>query len=168
MVYTGTVFLYLICFVQCRVGDSNEDVQEQYHHWYKGDAVCDAIFWMDLFLNFFFTYQDSLGGEVRDHWLIAKRYLRTDFTLNVIAALPHDLIQALIESIGGATDDTFSGDPQRAVRLLRLQSISRMARLFRVLKLIMSKAQGISHWRFMGDLRSSRSLRICKFFAFFL
>ncbi|CAE8626973.1 unnamed protein product, partial [Polarella glacialis] len=143
-------------------------VQDEYSAWYKGDTVCDVLFWIDLPLNFFFTYQDALGGEVRSLRLIALRYLRTDFTLNLIAALPSDLIRWLIESIAGGAADGFQGDPQRAVRLLRLQSISRMARLLRVLKLIVFNAARCGETKFIGDLLSSRSIRVCKFFAFFL
>ena len=52
-----------------------------------------VVFLIDLVIGFRKAYlNDQLGKEVRDPWLIAKRYLKFYFWIDLISALPYDLI----------------------------------------------------------------------------
>ena len=52
----------------------------------------DLIFLMDLVLNFFFAYYDDEYMLVDDRGAIAKNYLRSWFTVDLIAIIPISLL----------------------------------------------------------------------------
>ena len=52
-----------------------------------------AVFMIDLVIGFRKAYlNEQIGREVRNPWKIAKRYLKFYFWIDLISALPFDLI----------------------------------------------------------------------------
>ena len=65
---------------------------------YIGYAV-DAMFLLDIFINFLTTYPKSETEEiVMNHRKIAIHYLKTWFTVDFIAVIPFDWIVASIQT----------------------------------------------------------------------
>ena len=55
--------------------------------------MIDAIFILDVFLNFITTYfNEKTGSEVLDQKEIAIKYLKGSFLLDIAAVIPLDLI----------------------------------------------------------------------------
>jgi hypothetical protein len=83
--------------------------------------LIDLFFLTDIFLNFRTSYRHQ-GSDITDREQIARRYLRTLFPFDVMAALPFDalLLGWAGFEIGGVS----------IVLLLRLPRLLRIARLF--------------------------------------
>lgn len=65
------------------------------------DLVVDVMFIVDIFINFRTTFIDDQKGEVvSDPAKIAKHYLKGWFVIDVLAAIPFDLLM-----FGLATDE---------------------------------------------------------------
>lgn len=55
--------------------------------------VIDFIFFIDILVCFKTTYTDlKTGKEVRDKYLIAKRYIKSTFVIDLLATVPFDNI----------------------------------------------------------------------------
>lgn len=61
-----------------------------------------AIFWVDLFANFAFTFDNAEGDEVVDLSRIAKHYLRHSFAINAVACIPEELVQYIVGGLSGS------------------------------------------------------------------
>ncbi|XP_072049029.1 potassium voltage-gated channel unc-103-like isoform X2 [Amphiura filiformis] len=87
------------------------------------DLFVDIMFVFDIFINFRTTYVDEHKGEVvSDPARIAKHYLKGWFVIDVLAAVPFDLIL-----FGIATDEktTTTMGLLKTFRLLRLLRVAR-------------------------------------------
>lgn len=82
-VYVGTLLPYFVAFYQLRIADERSIADAEVSFW-----IIDSFFYIDLVLNFFFTYEDASGLEVFDLRKIAKRYLTGRFFLDLIACMP--------------------------------------------------------------------------------
>lgn len=79
--------------------------------------IIKAVFMIDLIIGFRKAYlNESIGTEVRDPWLIAKRYLKFYFWIDLVSALPFDMI--------------FNNS---TVELLTMVKIIRLARLDKII-----------------------------------
>jgi len=144
LAYTGTIFLYRLCFIQFRIdmpyGEPPEELQwegpdpESDSQWAAFDTFVTVVFWVDLVANFFFSYDNQDGKEIDDLRAIASNYLSTHFTINLIACIPEQVVQMMIEGVSGKVP------PNQGVRALRLQRISRLARLMRLTRLAKLRA----------------------------
>ena len=57
------------------------------------DYLIKTVFLIDVIIGFRKAYMnEKIGKEVRDPWLIAKRYLKFYFWIDLVSALPFDLI----------------------------------------------------------------------------
>jgi len=140
LVYTGTIFLYRLCFIDFHMTLATEAVTETRSSGWEGfDVFVTVVFWIDLFLNFLFSFDLEDGTEVDDLLRIAKYYLFRHFIINLFACIPEDFVTFLIE--GGAPNQINQG-----VRALRLQRMSRLARLMRLSRLAKLKQQKRSGW----------------------
>jgi len=133
------------------------------------DEFVNIIFWIDLVVNFFFTFQDARAQrEVGDLRRISCHYLKTFFALNLIACLPSEYVGGFIKlfttsNSGDGHGDGSSGESVNQItRLLRLQRISRLSRLARLTRLVklVSFATQSGTWQ---KLQSFRSVRIFNF-----
>ena len=108
--------------------------------------VIDAIFIIDIVSNFFTSYS-TRGVEIFEPELTARRYLRTEFSIDVVANLPVFLLPLL------AGDELIVGLSLAAV--VRLPQLLRVVRLFVILK----------RWEAFSWV-SDGYLRIIKFLGF--
>lgn len=129
LVYTGTIFLFRICFLDFHIPTPIESGSG----WQLFDEIVNAAFWLDTVANFVFTYRDKSGLEVDSMQLIAKHYLKGYFWINLFACTPQALMQAVMQPMldVGVT----CGDCTAALRISRLQRMSRLARLVRIMRL---------------------------------
>lgn len=127
LLWTGTVMPYRLCFVSFRsTSEGWKDAEEPFSIWDAFDYCVDALFIVDLCLNFTFAFYDSYGNLVREPLQIAKSYLKGWFCLDLVACLPHQIFVILLGSVPGT---------QKLLRLPRLYRIFRLARIGRALRL---------------------------------
>ena len=97
----------------------------------------DACFICDMVFNFMLAYEaEDEGMWVISHRLIAKRYLRGWFTIDLLSCIPYTLISMSIKSSVDAEAAEFVEQLVilRVVRLLRLIKLLRILRASRVLR----------------------------------
>lgn len=61
LVYVGTLLPYFVSFYELRIGEELPDGNVRITYW-----IVDTFFYIDLVLNFVFTYEDSSGEEIFD------------------------------------------------------------------------------------------------------
>ncbi|XP_065200831.1 potassium voltage-gated channel subfamily H member 8 isoform X3 [Planococcus citri] len=117
------------------------------------DVVVEALFIVDIILNFRTTYVSKKGEVVSNPRSIAINYVKSWFVVDLFAALPFDLLYA--------TDlyDLYSGDDPGSgqIHLLKLTRLLRLARLLQkmdrysqysamILTLLMLSFTIVAHW----------------------
>jgi len=161
LIYTATVFPYFLCFYEFGIPDSR-DIGSL---WRGLDDLCDYLFYIDLVVNFFFSYRSG-RDEIRSLKKIARVYLGSFFFINLFACLPGTWVIHILLIVSGSfeSNNDVTGS-QKAVRLLRLQRISRLARLTRIIRLskIVTFAAKSALWRF---IQGSRGVRLGNLLAF--
>jgi potassium voltage-gated channel Eag-related subfamily H protein 7 len=90
------------------------------------NRMIDIIFSIDIVLCFMLMYRDANGNWVRSRKLVARRYLRGWFALDVAALPPFDVLKYVVTGEG-------SSSTMRIVRLFRLLKLLRLLRLPRIL-----------------------------------
>lgn len=95
--------------------------------------LVDIIFCFDIVLNFFTTYiNQKTGLEVTKHKEIAKEYLKSSFTADLLGAIPFEVFFYIFSSIGMSERET-----EANIKNLRVISILKLTRLVRLSKIIM-------------------------------
>ncbi|XP_057312760.1 potassium voltage-gated channel unc-103-like isoform X3 [Hydractinia symbiolongicarpus] len=116
-------------------------------------VIVDFMFILDIFINFRTTYIKSSSDEVvRNPRMLAKHYLKTWFTIDLLAAIPFDWIMHNRNS--GSNTSTLVG-LLKSARLLRLFRVARRIDRYSeygiaVFFLLMSLFTLISHWLACG------------------
>ncbi|XP_022099209.1 potassium voltage-gated channel unc-103-like [Acanthaster planci] len=113
------------------------------------DLIVDIMFIVDIFINFRTTFIDDVKGEVvSDPAKIAKHYLKGWFVIDVLAAIPFDLIL-----FGLANDEktTTTMGLLKSARLLRLLRVARRLDQYSqyapaVIFLLMCAFTLVAHW----------------------
>ncbi|XP_055839595.1 potassium voltage-gated channel subfamily H member 8 isoform X2 [Episyrphus balteatus] len=111
------------------------------------DVIVEALFIVDILLNFRTTFVSSKGEVVSDSKLIAINYLRGWFVVDLLAALPFDHLYA---------SDLYNGEESH-IHLVKLTRLLRLARLLQkldrysqytalVLTLLMLCFSLVAHW----------------------
>mmetsp|Transcript_127629 Transcript_127629/g.330840 ORF Transcript_127629/g.330840 Transcript_127629/m.330840 type:complete len:817 (-) Transcript_127629:41-2491(-) len=160
LVYTGTYFLYRITFIEFHIP---EPLDADSNAFRILDEVMSALFWVDLVLNFFFTYRDHQGVEIDSMRLIATNYLTGYFAINLIACTPEIIVEEIFDAITdsdrGISETSFTGSAGIA-RISRLQRVSRLARLTRLARIAKIATFNIKdpNWRWLWHLRGIRVL----------
>eukprot|EP00418_Pyrodinium_bahamense_P095889 CAMPEP_0179037158 /NCGR_PEP_ID=MMETSP0796-20121207/13986_1 /TAXON_ID=73915 /ORGANISM="Pyrodinium bahamense, Strain pbaha01" /LENGTH=685 /DNA_ID=CAMNT_0020733461 /DNA_START=84 /DNA_END=2141 /DNA_ORIENTATION=+ len=158
LAYTATIFLYRFTFVEFQVGaDIKIGVGWTIVGW-----IVDCLFWLDLVLNFFLSYRDNKGNEVDSPKLIALRYLRLNFWVDLVACIPEAAYLPLINLANSETDESTGANFNKALRIYRLQKMSRLARLTRVTRLT-KLGQLLARSRFWQWFKHLRGVRIVSF-----
>ncbi|XP_049859060.1 potassium voltage-gated channel subfamily H member 8 isoform X2 [Schistocerca gregaria] len=114
------------------------------------DVVVEALFIIDIILNFRTTYVNRKGEVVSNSRSIALNYLKSWFVVDLLAALPFDLLYA---------SDLYSGEDSGHghIHLLKLTRLLRLARLLQkmdrysqysamILTLLMLSFTLVAHW----------------------
>ncbi|XP_021927519.1 potassium voltage-gated channel subfamily H member 8 isoform X4 [Zootermopsis nevadensis] len=114
------------------------------------DVAVEALFIIDIILNFRTTYVNCKGEVVSNSRSIALNYLKSWFIVDLLAALPFDLLYA---------SDVYSGEESGPshIHLLKLTRLLRLARLLQkmdrysqysamILTLLMLSFTLVAHW----------------------
>jgi len=96
------------------------------------DWVVDALFILDVFINFFCAYQGANGEYVTDHKMIIMHYARTWMLLDIVASIP------FYQFLDADSDAQLNrlGKIARLPKLVRLIRMLRLLKLLRVMKLV--------------------------------
>jgi hypothetical protein len=101
----------------------------------------DALFGLDIFVNFLTPFEKYDKSYEYDHKKIAMNYIGSGaLFIDIISAFPFQLIEA-----GGTArveNDVHSTATAKYLRLLRLQRLYRLLRLFRVVKVVKTRQFG--------------------------
>ena len=108
------------------------------------NRVVDTLFIVDTVMQCFIAYQEPLergGGWVTDNWKIMRRYATSWMPLDVVTAVPVDLIIAGVEAGQGEasgaqslTVDSVGAETLRIIRVLRLLKLVRILRSSRLVR----------------------------------
>ncbi|KAG5895875.1 hypothetical protein JTB14_012258 [Gonioctena quinquepunctata] len=115
------------------------------------DVFVEALFFIDILLNFRTTYVNRKGEVVSDWNAIAINYLRTWFVVDMLAALPFDLLYALY---GAESSGTLSSSHTHLIKLTRLLRLARLLQKMdrysqysaMILTLLMLSFTLVAHW----------------------
>ncbi|XP_055379901.1 potassium voltage-gated channel subfamily H member 8 isoform X2 [Condylostylus longicornis] len=111
------------------------------------DVIVEALFIVDILLNFRTTFVSRKGEVVSDAKMICLNYLRGWFVVDILAALPFDHLYA---------SDLYSGEESH-IHLVKLTRLLRLARLMQkmdrysqytamILTLLMLCFSLVAHW----------------------
>eukprot|EP00930_Biecheleria_cincta_P016679 TRINITY_DN13469_c0_g2_i1.p1 TRINITY_DN13469_c0_g2~~TRINITY_DN13469_c0_g2_i1.p1 ORF type:complete len:755 (+),score=111.20 TRINITY_DN13469_c0_g2_i1:25-2265(+) len=129
ILYVATVFPYKLAFLDFQIcADSNDEPVG----WVVVQATIDILFWVDLVISFFMSHRNEEDYEVCDVRLSAQRYLKGTFIVDLIACLPNEFFQAMMD-FGKASSRT---SPTRAMNLTKLQRLTRLVRLLRLRQIV--------------------------------
>mmetsp|Transcript_15984 Transcript_15984/g.37683 ORF Transcript_15984/g.37683 Transcript_15984/m.37683 type:complete len:924 (+) Transcript_15984:136-2907(+) len=161
LIYTATIFPYWICFLDFRIELDGEGSLGQTTGWQVMNSVVDALFWVDLVLNFFFSYEDRRepGVEVEDLGRIVCHYLRGYFVLNLIACIPPEVLGEVVGLLMGDSGNNSFG---KLSRVSRVHRVGRLARLARFAKLVHG-CPAITESDMWIWLQNQRGVRIVNF-----
>ncbi|XP_076000072.1 potassium voltage-gated channel subfamily H member 4a [Genypterus blacodes] len=141
--YVAVTVPYDVCFV------SHDEVAEHHspvsHSTLASDIAVEMLFILDIILNFRTTYVSPSGQVVYDARSIYLHYCTTWFFVDLIAALPFDLLYAFNITV---TSLVHLLKTLRLLRLLRLlQKLDRYSQYSAVvLTLLMSVFALLAHW----------------------
>ncbi|VEN41997.1 unnamed protein product, partial [Callosobruchus maculatus] len=115
------------------------------------DVLVEALFFIDIILNFRTTYVSRKGEVVSDWRAISLNYLRTWFVVDMLAALPFDLLYALY---GADSSGTLSSGHTHLIKLTRLLRLARLLQKMdrysqysaMILTLLMLCFTLVAHW----------------------
>mmetsp|Transcript_24891 Transcript_24891/g.69399 ORF Transcript_24891/g.69399 Transcript_24891/m.69399 type:complete len:684 (+) Transcript_24891:286-2337(+) len=114
-----------------------------------GEVAIDVIFFLDIIYNFRTAYVDDQGNMIRDSKKIAGNYLKSWFSIDVLASIPFEWV-ALGLGINVSEQVTllaFLKTPRllRLGRLLRFFERMKNANVFRIVRLMATMCL-IAHW----------------------
>ncbi|KAH8054803.1 voltage-gated potassium channel [Aureococcus anophagefferens] len=95
------------------------------------NRVIDAVFVMDIFVQFDLAYLDEHRGNmlIRSRKQIAKRYVQSWFIIDVLSSVPIDVLQLYAQ--GGSWLSSL-----RTIRLIRLLRLLKLARVLRASRIL--------------------------------
>jgi hypothetical protein len=129
------VFPYRLAFIDLKTPEATRPPKDPI--WEGIEQAINVLFWIDLFINFFCSYEDPDGREISSPKRIFWNYMTSYFFINLIGCIPVSTIQNLISA------STF---PNKGARLIRLQRLSRLMRLMRLLRLAKFRAFMQKNW----------------------
>jgi len=160
LLYTATIFLYRFTFCHFHISPNGlEPIGLDDVGWNVVDWMTDAFFILDLFLSFFMSYSDGRGIEVDSMKLIAIKYMKGLFWVNLIACIPEPLVKEVVQLAASQTEtDEETNANFRIARVYRLQRVSRVARLVRLTRLarLLSFMSNNPTWKAFKTLKGVR------------
>jgi len=137
MIWTSTMTPFEIAF--CDASDVYKPYPAVVEAWvrFACNRAIDLVFLVDIVLTFFVPFRESPKKGARwvyDSRTIAKRYLRSWFVLDVVSALPVDVINL---TRGRDAPPDFSS---KFLKFFRILKLGRLMRLSRVMKRLLSRS----------------------------
>ena len=121
LIFTCLVFPVRIAFVE-----------EDDSLWKAINLTIDTLFFMDIIATFNNAYYDEDYQIVTNRKLIASKYLRSWFVIDLFAVVPFDMLSTRSNNLN---------DMARFTRLSRMYKLMKLARLLRILKILKQKSQ---------------------------
>lgn len=135
ILYVATIFIYRLAFYHGQIFlDGQKPEPDPLFDFI--DFLMGVLFWIDLIVNFFMSFEDETGREVKNLRLIATNYLTSFFLIDALACMPDFLITAIIH---GVSED--NGKMTQAVRIVRIQRISRVTKIVAMVKVCIRVAR---------------------------
>ena len=119
LAYTATIMPFRFAFYDVIFWDG----------WTVWELLLDFLFLCDIGVNFFSIYVQASGAIVTSRRIIARRYLRTWFALDLIASIPYTLLDLWVFN-----QDSTQPRLNSFIRILRLPRMYKLLRLVRVMK----------------------------------
>ena len=119
LIYTATVTPFEVCL----------GMPTSLNALFVVNQVINLIFVIDIVVQFFLPVPDKNGEFIRNRQVLAKRYLKTWFSVDVISILPIDIVALASPGIS-------SGPELRSIRLLRVFRLLKLARVLRASRII--------------------------------
>lgn len=119
LLYTAVIMPYRFAFYDTTFWDG----------WAIWELTLDLLFICDMGISFFSIHIRASGAVITNHRAIISRYLRTWFTLDLIASIPYTLLDLWVFDA-----ETTQPRMNPFLRILRLPRMYKLLRLFRVLK----------------------------------
>ena len=101
--------------------------------YFLGNLAMDIIFFLDILVVFNTSFEVNYE-EIRERRMIVARYLKGQFTIDLLSALPVDLIASLI----------FEGLNPKQLKILSLFKLIRMLRLSKVVQMLPARTDNKS------------------------
>ena len=95
------------------------------------NRLIDALFLLDMGVQFNLAYVDECGVLVKDYHAIASRYLRGAFAIDLISIFPFELVEN-----GSSSDGASSPSNRRGITKLKIMRMLRLLRLFKMLRIL--------------------------------
>ncbi|XP_078700752.1 voltage-gated delayed rectifier potassium channel KCNH8-like isoform X2 [Branchiostoma floridae x Branchiostoma belcheri] len=152
--YVAVVVPYNVAFaLPCEKGRGPNFTKPSF----VSDVIVEMLFIVDIILNFRTTYVTSSGQVVYDARSIALNYAKTWFFVDLMAAVPFDLLYAVNVEISPRPTRPNEVDQTSFVHLMKTVRLLRLARLMQkldrwsqysalVLTLLMSFFGLLAHW----------------------
>lgn len=122
---------YRVCFYW-----NDEEEEDETSPVFLFEMMVDAMFALDIILNFFTAYTDhSTSLVITSHKLIAKKYLKSYFLVDLIATLPLGYI--LTHSSSTAIKIGKLGRLPKLVKFVRGLRLLKLLRVYKLQKFIM-------------------------------
>lgn len=119
LAYTATIMPFRFAFYDTIFWDG----------WAIWELTLDFLFCCDIIVSFFSIYVRASGEVITDRRRIVRRYLKTWFTLDLIASIPYTLLDLWVFN-----QDKTQPRLNSFIRILRLPRMYKLLRLVRVLK----------------------------------
>ena len=101
------------------------------------NRIADSIFVLDIILNFFLPYKESLrrgGIIVYDQSKICRHYLASWFAFDLCTCVPFDVLVGAVASVQGWADEAASSEVIPLLRIFRMVKLLRIFRAARILR----------------------------------
>eukprot|EP00961_Rhodomonas_salina_P107348 1445332-Rhodomonas_salina.1 len=99
------------------------------------DISIEVFFISEICLNFFTSYVNSDGDEIRSKNSIAWNYLKTWFPIDAVSSIPTESITVIAAKMAEGSGDESGGTDVSALYNLRIIRIVRLTKLLRLLRL---------------------------------
>ena len=93
------------------------------------DRLVDAVFIVDIFINFRSAYVTSTGMTVFDSTDVAWNYINSWFVVDLVSIMPFELLEFSADNLSAATLRSV-----KLVRLLRLLKLAKVVRASRIMR----------------------------------
>lgn len=110
--------------------------QETPFEWMVADYIMDALFMVDIVVNFITVIESDNGDLVTNRKIIACTYLKGWFLIDFVSCAPVELI-FIAFNVGGETGNK-TGTASRFVKLAKLPRIYRILRVMKMIKIFKS------------------------------
>ena len=145
------MLFYVASMVPLRIGFDRE--AEPWTVAFLIEAFVDIYFVIDIGVQFRSAFYDD-KELIIDTRMIAARYMRTWFFIDVISCLPINYVQLIIQHLqeGSTSGNSSEAKLFKIFRLLRLAKLLRLARLQRLLERLKDEYEGLAQFLEMSKI----------------